>query len=75
MYAVSQLCLQFQHNGFQLLLLLLALDCKLLHFGSQTLVLRLHILQLRLPQAHQLLQVTLQYESKEIFVSCSEQFK
>ncbi len=61
--AFSQLCLQLQHDGLQLLLLLLALDRQLLHFGSQTLVLRLHIPQLRLPQAYQLLQVTLPHEN------------
>lgn len=60
MCASSQLGLELQHDSLQLLLLLLALDRQLLHFGSQTLVVRLHVLQLRLPQADQLLQVTLQ---------------
>lgn len=66
MCASSQLGLQLQHDGLQLLLLLLALDRQLLHFGSQTLVLCLHVLQLGFPQANQLLQVTL-FHSKRYF--------
>ncbi|TNN34977.1 hypothetical protein EYF80_054862 [Liparis tanakae] len=54
--SMEGLCLQLEHDGLQLLLLLLALDRLLLHLRSQAFVLRLHVLQLRLPQAHQLLQ-------------------
>lgn len=57
--AGSQLLLQLQNHAFQLPLLTLILGRCLLQLQLQPPVLRLQVLQLRLAQTHQLLQVSL----------------
>lgn len=55
----SQLLLQLQDHAFQFPLLTLILSCGFLQLQLQPPVLRLQVLQLRLAQTHQLLQVSL----------------